>query len=227
MIKAENPILIEDDCMTFDYVRSKFKGEENFKNPKKIKEWFERFNKTIHSTFFFKDEYNRKHERSTFGNVYDFLNSKYFMDLEKLLNPKEIRIAIKEVWILSAFSKVNTSRFHLKIDNFGTGTKESFLNKEYINKFEIMCVNFEYASNYLYINFEIADTRLNDLYIQYFELKKKLKSLDFRFSPDRNFDRLFCKSLGGIIRDCNHDYDIYDDNYVTKLLYCVNKQTLS
>lgn len=52
MIKAENPILIEGDCTTFDYVRSKFKGEENFKNPKKIKEWFERFNKTIHSTFF-------------------------------------------------------------------------------------------------------------------------------------------------------------------------------
>lgn len=130
--------------------------------------------------------------------------------MEKLLKPKEIRIAIKEVWILCAFFRVNTSKFHLKIDNYGTGTKESFLNKKYINKFEIMCVNFEYSSNYLYINFEIADTRLNDLYTQYIELKKKLKSLDFRFSPDRNFDRLFCKSLGGIIRDHNEDYSDYD-----------------
>ena len=53
MIKAENPVCIGDTLTTLKYVRSKFKGEENFKNPKKIKEWFEQFDKTIHHVCFF------------------------------------------------------------------------------------------------------------------------------------------------------------------------------
>ena len=43
MIKAENPVCMGDTLTTFNYVRSKFNGEKNFKNPQKIKEWFENY----------------------------------------------------------------------------------------------------------------------------------------------------------------------------------------
>ena len=113
MIKAKNPVCIDDSLTTFKYVRSKFKGEEKFKNPQKIKEWFEQFDKTIHHTCFFEQYRGEKISETTFGNIKDFLNSDYFAELEKILNLTSVGLRIKEVVVLCPFYKVNTSKLSM------------------------------------------------------------------------------------------------------------------
>lgn len=213
MIKAENPVCIGDTLTTFKYVRSKFKGEENFKNPSKIKEWFERFDKTVHHVCFFEEfkKHDQKVSQSTYGNIKDFLNSDYLAELEKILNAS-IRLCIKEVVVLCPFYNVNTSKLSFKPhDCRGKtySTKEKFLSKEYIDKFEILQISFEYCNNYLYIDFGIIDTRLNELYLQYLTLREKLDSRDWRYQPDYKFDRLFCKAIHGIMVDECDDYEMW------------------
>lgn len=208
MIKAENPVCIGDTLTTFKYVRSKFKGEENYKNPKKIKEWFEQFNKTIHHVCFFEKfaKHGQKVSQSTFGNIKDFLNSNYLTELEKILNVS-IRLCIKEVVVLCPFYIVNTSKLSFK-PSVGYSSKEWFLSKEYIDKFEILQISFEYSNNYLFVDFGIIDTRLNELYLQYLTLREKLDSRDWRYKPDYKFDRLFCKAIHGVMVDKCNDYEM-------------------
>ena len=210
MIKAENPVCIGDTLTTFNYVRSTFKGEKNFKNPEKIKEWFEQFDKTIHHVCFFEEYRGEKISRTTFGNIKDFLNSDYLAELEKILNLTSVCLRIKEVVVLCPFDVVNTSKLSLypnKCRGYFYYSKETFLSKEYIDKFEILQINFEYRDDNLFIDFVIIDTRLNELYLQYFQLRERLESHSF-YGPDCHFDRLFCKAIHGVMVDKHNDYEM-------------------
>lgn len=208
MIKAENPVCIGDTLTTFKYVRSKFNGEKNFKNPQKIKEWFERFDKTIHHVCFFEEYRGEKISQSTYGNIKDFLNGDHLTELEKILNLTSVCLRIKEVVVLCPFDVVNTSKlsfYPFKYKGYVYYSKETFLSKEYIDKFEILQIDFEYRDDNLFIDFVIIDTRLNELYLQYFQLRERLESHSF-YGPDYHFDRLFCKAIHGVIEDKQDDY---------------------